>query len=394
MRAHRFVVGVVWIFLACASAASAHALLVASSPAPGTRVERAPQRVSLTFDDPVTLPPQALRVLDTRGIDETLGPAFQPRGDGRIVAVRTAALARGQYNVIWHVVSDDGHIEGGVFAFGVRESAGAVSDAVVAQDVPGATALRAVLHFFLLAGIVIGVGLFAASELVARRGETIAPSVLGFAAWCVIAFVAFMEIFVQANLAGFSFGAVLTTRYGISRIVLIGAAIAGFRAFLVPRGQRALLAGASCAAILAEVFSGHAATGTLPVLGVVADAVHLLGATTWIGVLLVTLLAAERIDVRRTSNVALICVLAIVASAVPQALRGIGSFAALTGSTYGLLVCAKIALLLVALAFAARSRRHAPQGAAAITGSVRSEVAVLTVVLAVTALLVEVAPPR
>jgi copper transport protein len=191
-----------------------------------------------------------------------------------------------------------------------------------------------------------------------------------------------------------SLGATLATRYGILRLVLIGAGALGFRAFLVQRGQIALLGAASAIAILAEAFSGHAATGVLPVLGVVADTVHLLGAAVWIGVLLVTLAAPERVDVRWTSNVATLCVVAIVVSAVPQALRGIPSFAALVTTEYGLLVCAKIALLLLALVFAYASRRRVAQGARAVVPSVRLEVAVLTVLLAVTAVLVDAAPPR
>jgi copper transport protein len=377
-----------------AAAAGAHASLVASSPQAGDRLERAPAAVTLTFDEPVTVAPQGVRVLDARGANVAASGPFRPGTDKSVVAVRTAGLPVGRYVVAWQVVSADSHIVSGAYAFGVGEAAGAVPADVVERQVPGAAAILAVLHFALLAGIVAGAGWFAGSLLAARAGATIAPSMLAFAAWSVIGLVAFAQIFVQSDFSGLSLGATIATRYGLLRLALIGAAALGFRAFLVERGRTALLAAASAVAILAEVFSGHAATGVLPAVGVLADTLHLLGATVWIGVLLVTLAAPERVDVRRTSNVAAICVAAIVASAVPQALRSIPSFAALVTTEYGLLVCAKIVLLLLALAFAYASRRRVAGGAGAVAGSVRLEVAVLTVLLAVTAVLVDAAPPR
>ncbi len=385
---------VLGLLLLLAKPASAHALLLGTSPAAGARVPHAPATVVLTFDEAVVVPPGAVRVLDGSGANVAQGAAFHPDGVGARVAVRSARLQPGRYVVAWRVVSDDGHIVSGAFAFGIGEDAGDVPATVVQAQVPGAAAILAVLHFCLLAGILVGAGLFAGALLAARPGATIAPSLLGFTAWSVIGFVAFMQLFVQADFAGLPIAAVLTTRYGVLRIVLIGAAIVGFRSFLVERGSTALLAAASVVAILAEAFAGHAATGMLPALGVAADVVHLAGAALWIGVLLVTLSAPRGVDVRRTSTVATWCVAAIVASAVPQALRSIPSFAALTGTEYGLLVCAKIALLLLALGFAVASRRRVPDGSAAVVPSVRIEVAVLTVVLAVTAVLVDAPPPR
>jgi copper transport protein len=377
-----------------AAAAAAHASLVASSPQAGEQLERAPATITLTFDEPVTVAPQGVRVLDARGANVAVSGPFRPGSDKGVVAVRTAELPIGRYVVAWQVVSADSHIVSGAYAFGVGEAAGAVPANVLQRQVPGAAAILAALHFALLAGIIIGAGWFAGSLLVARAGAAVAPSMLAFAAWSVIGLVAFAQIFVQSDVSGLSLGATIATRYGLLRLALIAAAMLGFRAFLVTRGRAALLAAASAVAILAEVFSGHAATGVLPAVGVLADTFHLLGATVWIGVLLVTLAAPERVDVRRTSNVAAICVAAIVVSAVPQALRSIPSFATLVSTEYGLLVCAKIGLLLLTLAFAFASRRRVAGGAGAVAGSVRLEVAVLTVLLGVTAVLVDAAPPR
>ncbi len=61
---------------------------------------------------------------------------------------------------------------------------------------------------------------------------------------------------------------------------------------------------------------------------------------------------------------------------------------------YGLEICAKIVLLGVALAIAYGSRRRVNDGAVAVAPTVRLEVLVLTVVIGVTAVLVDSHPPR
>jgi copper transport protein len=87
-------------------------------------------------------------------------------------------------------------------------------------------------------------------------------------------------------------------------------------------------------------------------------------------------------------------VFAIAASAVPQVLAGVASIDALVTTAYGRLVCAKFALLLLALAFALSSRRRIAAGARAVVPTVRLELLVLAAVLAVTAVLVESPQPR
>jgi copper transport protein len=376
-----------------AAAAQAHAALVATVPAAGVRVERAPAMVRLTFDDAVAIDPGSLRVLDANGRDVARGGAFR-LGDGSVVAVRTDGLTRGSYVVSWHVVSDDGHVLSGAYAFGVGVAAGDVPEAVVKEQIPAAPVIRAVLHGLLLASIAIALGLLAAALLVARPGATIPPTLLEFAAWTTILFVAFFDIFVQADTSGLKLGAVIATRYGISRLVMMVATIVGLVGFTSSRRRLYFLLAAGAAIAIAEAVSGHAGTGALPLATSIAALAHLLGASIWIGLLLATAKWPERVDIERVSRTAAWCVFTIVASAVPQAVQGIPSFDALVTTTYGLLVCAKFVLLLLALAFAVLSRRRIAAGASAAVPTVRLELLVLTAILAVTAVLVESPQPR
>lgn len=105
--------------------------------------------------------------------------------------------------------------------------------------------------------------------------------------------------------------------------------------------------------------------------------------------------------VRRFSAIALSCVTVLVVSGVVQAWRQVGELGALTGTAYGRLLLAKVALLLVILAAAAFSRaavhsrlvRSEPR-LVVLSRTVLIELVVAVLVLAVTSVLVGSTPAR
>jgi copper transport protein len=110
----------------------------------------------------------------------------------------------------------------------------------------------------------------------------------------------------------------------------------------------------------------HASVGLQVPLAVTLDTVHILSMSLWLGGLatvLVGLRALTRaggIDVRavgRFSTLAFSCVAALTATGVYQAWRGLGSWSALTDTTYGRLLLVKIGAVLVILGAAWMSRR-------------------------------------
>src|SRR6185503_1268077 len=143
--------------------------------------------------------------------------------------------------------------------------------------------------------------------------------------------------------------------------------------------------------------------GSLVVLSATADATHLTAASVWVGGLVV--LGAALLErpggngrsgrpdrarerelsavLPRWSRTAMIAVAALVITGTYQAWREIGTLAALTGTTYGQLVLAKVACLAVLLVLGNEGRRWinrrmgpqvrvmvpwAPAGAAAVVG--------------------------
>jgi len=98
-------------------AAPAHSLLLESSPAANSIVE-APSSVSLRFNNRVEKRLCRVRVVDDAGHEQATAVS-RDGGVDRLVAT-LPPLARGAYRVEWQVLSTDGHVVNGSYAFRVR----------------------------------------------------------------------------------------------------------------------------------------------------------------------------------------------------------------------------------------------------------------------------------
>jgi methionine-rich copper-binding protein CopC len=109
--------GLVGLSAALAAPASAHDELVSSSPPAGATV-RAPDALTLTYSE---------ALVDTGFRVVVRGPDGAVDGDVRLAGARlvdrfAAPLAAGPYDVVWRVVSADGHPISGRLSFTVRRS--------------------------------------------------------------------------------------------------------------------------------------------------------------------------------------------------------------------------------------------------------------------------------
>ncbi|MFB7128592.1 FixH family protein [Kitasatospora sp. NPDC056273] len=138
---HRRIAGVLGVLgallalmLAGAGPASAHATLDSTDPRQNSVVATAPQAVTLTFSESVSLSNDSVRVLDPAGKAVDTGNPAHADGKGNTARVGLRdGLANGTYTVAWRAVSDDSHPVGGAFTFSI----GAPSDTSVS-----ATALQ------------------------------------------------------------------------------------------------------------------------------------------------------------------------------------------------------------------------------------------------------------
>ncbi len=419
--------------------AAAHAVLESTVPAAGSAVATSPPRVELTFGEPVTLPSAALRVFDASGDRVDAGPAHHPGGEGTEVSSSLPALRDGSYVVAWKAISADSHPVSGAFTFSVGAASGDASGLVARYEDSGASRAVGVVH-----GAVRSVGYAAAALLIGGVALLLlcwpagasAPRPRRWLRWAGVAGVvaALASIPLQAAYGeGDGIGQVLDVplwpevvmgRFGWAALARAAAFALGVALVSwLPRCRTAAWrAGAlATALVIATSFAlaGHGATGRWPIAGVVLDVVHVLAVSVWLGGLVGLLawvlrdadVASSITATRRFSSVALWSVVAIVVSGGLQGVRQVGwSWEGLTTTTYGRLLLAKVALVLlvVLVAWASRRRlaavpaadedRTVPAGASdarrALRRTVAWESAGLLVVLVLSAVLSVTVPAR
>ncbi len=129
--------------------ASAQIQCLTSFPAPGSRLEAAPDRVILWMSEPVDLQLSRFEVLDPYGRRFDLAPRVS--ADGKRVEVPLRPLAEGNYLVHYRAASVlSGHVNVGLYRFAVRTEPAASAG-------PEATwVLRALGAFFTVAAVASG----------------------------------------------------------------------------------------------------------------------------------------------------------------------------------------------------------------------------------------------
>lgn len=390
-----FVLAVLALVVGSGDRAVAHAVLISANPADGQRFEQPPRGVSLTFGESVEISVGGIRVFDDAGHDLSVGAPYHPAGAGNTVAVAVQPLQRGRYTVAWQVISADSHLVGGAYRFGVGvDVAPGEAPAAPAID-PLATWTLGLLRAITLAALVMALGLGAAAPLVLRASNRLSAPAIEFAAWCVAAAGVFADGATRIAFAGGTLLGLVSTRFGSFRLIeAIAALVAAFAVCGSVRRWR-LLAGAAGVIVIAQVLSGHAPTGPLPVVGVATDAAHLLAAAVWVGALAWTVGAPQSVVARRTSALATCAVAVLAIAGVAEAARLVGSISGLVASDYGRLVLAKVALFIVMLAVASVARRRVRTGgdALAIGGTVRLELVLIALILGITGFLVNGRPP-
>ncbi|MGW5822323.1 copper resistance CopC/CopD family protein [Streptomyces noursei] len=144
--------------------------------------------------------------------------------------------------------------------------------------------------------------------------------------------------------------------------------------FGLAAGGTVLAAGLATTWAIAE----HASTGLQPAVAMPVDVLHLLAVAAWLGGLAALLVSlywgppVERTAVRRFSRVAFGSVLVLVATGTYQSWRQVGSWHALTDTSYGQLLLVKVGLVAVMVAVAGLSRRWTGRLTAATPGTNRT----------------------
>ena len=401
-------------FFALDPAADAHALLNSSVPAAGAQLERAPDAVTIVFTETPEPSLSTIHVLDTSGTSYEKGRPQPVAADAHALLESLRPLPQGVFTVAWRTVSrTDGHATAGSFAFGVGVPAtvapGGGGGPKVSSPPPSGLEIAGRFGLFLgLMGIVGG-------GWVAAGAFGIPPkTVLRLASWAwgigLAGLVSLAEA--QRRAAGAGLGDLLSTPLGHSLIWRAAALVAAGGALLgvalSTGGARrrwiwvAVAAGAGLA--YAHVAAGHAEAASPRTAEVLAQWVHVVTASAWIGglaALLVGLRGEQAEDkaasVHRFSTVAGFLLATVAATGIVRAFGQLHRWSDLWDTSYGLVVLAKAGLILVLAALGATNRyRNVPRRRETLAGLrriSRVEVGVGVVTLAAAALLAGLAPP-
>ena len=432
--------------------AYAHAMLISSDPPAGGTVTTAPTRIRLVFSEPLEAALSEIGVVDVQGTTRKLAVASDPRDVHALVAP-VDALPDGAYRVVWRTVSADGHPVEGSFIFHVRVSAAAAraeSDAAhpepLPPDVPaeealawgpslaGAPLIPAILRGAALGALMAAGGLLAfigwpggavgrwagggTGARVDRERATRLAIVLAGAATLLL--VAHLLAWLREATPGHSLDTDWTLRAlgtgpGAMELWRIGLTLVALWAAALARRPR-VAAVFALGALAVSGAIGHPAA-IVPLASIPAKALHLIASALWLGGLLWLAVAGTsdhasfHREAQRVSSVALIAVIVVALSGAAQSFLFLPSVGALVTTAYGWLVVAKVAGMVILIAFGAHHRYrvlpalggvNAPasskylvagaDGAKVLRRSVWREIGVMAIVIALGGLLAYVSP--
>lgn len=448
----------------------AHAALKRSTPAAGAHLAQVPTLLRLDFTETLELNFASLRLVSSSGREIALGPlAYAPDSRRSLIASVKGAMDAGIYVVMWQVAGDDGHPVRGRFEFVVApgvmgtkaapgEMPGMHHDPVAMPEGEGFGAespLYVVVRWVQFVAVLLTVGAvsfryFVLGSLrrdVEREGERAEPAFLadaerhaakvGQAAVAVLGASLVLRLFAQsyamhgrggvfdASLIGPMVG---RTMWGWGWLLqLVGLVLAGVgfqrarstsREVFLPgrKGRPASTVWWQLAAIgavliaLSPGLSGHAASAPkLRLLAMLADGLHVMGASSWLGTLAVLLIAGlaaamrqpqvrrgaiVRSQVNAFSPAALISAGLAAVTGVFAGWLHVGTIPNLWGTRYGVILLIKLGILsIVALTGFYNWRFVQPrlgtdEATVRLQRSARIEVAVAVLVLLATAVLV------
>jgi copper transport protein len=404
------------------TSARAHAVLVAAEPADGGVLMTSPARLRLVFNEPVRI--VFVHLIDAAGRQRLAADAA--RAVDAIVEAQPSSLEAGSYILSYRAVSADGHPIGGSvrFRIGAGEGAGAPGPESNGREA-GWCAVSAVARFLRYAGLLATAGGALFLALVVRdRRQWHAPTrryiLVSLAGAALAGFLAIGVEGALLTLAPMPAGLVEPEAWsagwdsapGRSVVVsLLGLALLALT--LRRRGtepSRSLLVAGSLVAVSGLAFTGHAATAAPRQLAAPTVVLHGLVAAVWIGGLWPLLTVVRRGEkrqaveiLRRFSGIATVAVTLLALAGLVLATLQLAAPAALTGTLYGRILLAKLAAVLLLLALAALNRwRLTPAlagtggraAAAPLRASIIAELGLGLAVLAVTAALGTVPPPR
>jgi copper transport protein len=411
------VLAAIWL-VAGAPGASAHALLVRSTPGEGEQLDEAPQEIVLAFTEPPDVALSSVEVLDTTGASVEAGAARGIAGSPLQLQIPVRDLAQGVYTVNWRVLSrTDGHITAGAFAFGVGvrpEQNVGTGEAPPGVRTPSPTPLAVIGRWGIYSSLAVLLGAAVVGTFVQRRVPERSPWML-VGAWLVGAVSLVLLTLGKRSAVGVSLGQLLGSDTG-GHFVAMGIALAllglGVTIVVVAPRWTSLppLGLAAVGAMLVHVLGGHAnAPSSVRGVNLGLQWIHVVAVGVWIGGLVWLLVLLRRTEgperaaaVRRFSLIAGLSLGTVAITGFLRMLDEVGGIAAwgrLISTDFGITLAIKIVLFAALLALGARNRfvnvpglSRGSRPVSSLRRTVSAELAIAAGVFGVTGVLTELPP--
>ena len=390
--------------------ATAHAVLMASSPSQGEHLNTSPKTLTLQFSEAVTR--VAISLVSADGSSANLPATIT---GAHVSAVLPVPLANGPHALNWRVLSEDGHPVAAsiVFAVGVTSDTGRVHiDASLnARSLAIATYVAKNL-FYASCSFAVGGIFFAFWIAHTQPGRWMRVLlVLGSASAIVLVGLLGLDasgLPLTAIAEPSVWAAALESSLARSMSVALGSLWLGLASLRFARSARVFSLVSFVTLGPAFALTGHASGAGIAWLSFAAVSIHVIAATFWAGALPVLwrLLGSDDpgalAGLARFSTLIPFSIAALLAAASYLAWLQVGSASALWNTPYGNVLLAKLALVAITLSIAAFNRLRLTAPAAAGSRSallsmrrlVAAEILLIVLVLAVTALWRFTPPPR
>lgn len=403
------IAGTVFFFLVgTAQLAQAHNSFDDSVPRDGAVLTVAPTTWAATFKKSVPLASASGEVVDASGVRTALAAPRQGSSDKEIVFDLPPNLS-GNITARWRLIGTDGHVISGRISLSISAPASAttlepaqqpspvVSETTVAPEpLPSETIVapaplpsenfvtpepvRVALRLVNYAALVLLGGLLFVEYYLAKGSvTTFAARRIVRASTIALVAAPLASLFIFLNdvrdtgesfTSAFSTALTLTPGLMLAARAAIGVLLAGFLHFAIQQGEMTkpflhrigALFIISCVAL---AYGGHSRSQAVPLLGIPADVLHVIGISLWLGGLAALLLVVipavnteQSVEAfTRFGRVAQPAFIVILVTGVMQSLRLHGGITTLFSTTHGLLLLVKIGVVLIMVKFAAKNRQ-------------------------------------
>lgn len=416
---------VVFLFLLLfPSISSAHAYIKKSTPYENEVIGKAPDKVTILFDEPIQKVFNSIQVFDSLGnrVDKKNG-RINPKQPAILEAGLEKNLPDGTYRIEWKVISDDGHPVQGVIPFQIGTASSQQNQTVIHDQTKGYVPQADLIiirwvQYISNAGFI---GLFffllivlpkEAAQMVSARKSIVKLIRFSF---FLLSLSILLSLPLQATIeTGSSWGSVFTiqklqdvmvnTVFGHNWLIQIAILIILAITMIMLKADRGiwlycLSFSLGLGLLMTKALTSHAASSTNKFFAVSLDFVHLLAASIWIGCLvgMVALLPMSRKNetkpiyieiIRRFWKWGIILVLLLAMTGIIGSLAYFPNLSSLFHTDYGKVLCSKVILFIIMLLFAAvnflKGRRKKENG---LSFSLWGELAVGAIVLVLSVIL-------